>query len=319
MSTLLPTFSVVIPVHNGADTISEAIESVLAQTYQPVQLVVCDDGSTDRTAAAVEPYRGRVTYLRKTRGGVASARNAALEVATGAFVAALDADDVYLPDRLEALAGLAAARPELELLCTDAILERDGAPIALFSAGCPFETVDQRAAILERCFCIAPAVRRETLLAAGGFDESLRTGSDWECAIRLIHAGARAGLVEQALYRYRVQGETLTSDRIATLRDRVFLLERARGSYKLGETESAALERSLAAQRTALVLTEAEAALRAQWPDARGRALAAARSPGLPLGARGAALAAVIAPRAAGRLLDRRAQRTGYSRLARSV
>lgn len=315
----VPSFSVVIAVHNGAETIAESIDSALAQTVAPVQLIVCDDGSTDRTDAAVEPYRDRVTYLRKEHGGVASARNAALEIATGEFFAVLDADDIYRPERLEALMELALARPDLDILCTDALLERDGRVIDRFSATCPFEVVDQKAAILDRCFCSWPAVRRETLVAAGGFDESLRTGEDWECAIRLIHSGAGAGQVEEPLYCYRVQGETLTSDRVGTLRDRVRFLRRVGDAYTLTQSQREALARSLAAQRLALTLTEAEAALRSQSPDARGLALAAARSPGLTLRARAAAVAAVIAPRAAGRLLDRRAQKTGHSRLARSL
>jgi hypothetical protein len=267
----------------------------------------------------VDAYGDRVTYLQKERGGVASARNAALEIVSGEFFAVLDADDVYRPERLEALAELALARPDLDILSTDAFFERDGLVSGTFSASCPFEVADQKAAILERCFCPWPAVRRETLAAVGGFDESLRTGSDWECAIRLIQAGASAGLVEEPLYGYRVHDESLTADRIRTLRDRVKFLERVDRSYELGPSQQDALARSLGAQRNAVALTEAEAALRSQSPDARGRALAVIRRPGLATRTRAAAVAAVIAPRAAGRVLERRAQKTGDSRLARSV
>jgi hypothetical protein len=313
-----PSFSVVIAAYNSAGTIAEAIDSVLAQTAAPAQLIVCDDGSTDDTEAAVGRYGDRVTYLKKERGGVATARNAALEIATEDFFAVLDADDVYEPERLEALTELALARPDLDILCTDVVFERNGEMLGRFTPGCPFEVVNQKAAILDRCFCIAPAVRRETLKAVGGFDESLRTASDWECAIRLIHSGAVAGLVDVPLYRYRVEAGSLTSNRIGTLRDRISILERAGSSYELGETETSTLERSLSAQRNALVLTEAEAALRSQAHDARRRALAAARRPGIALSARASAVAAAIAPRVAGRILERRAQK-GITRLARSV
>jgi glycosyltransferase involved in cell wall biosynthesis len=310
---------VVIAVYNGAGTIAEAIDSVLAQTVAPAQLIVCDDGSTDGTDAAVGPYGDRITHLKKDRGGVASAWNAALEIAAGEFFAVLGADDVYEAERLAAVTELALARPDLDILCTDVLFERQGEALGRFTPGCPFEVVNQKAAILERCFCIAPAMRRGALEAAGGFDESIRTGSDWECAIRLIHAGAVAGLVDEPLYRYRVEDGSLTSDRVGTLRDRISFLERVRSSYALDETETAALKRSLAAQRHALVLTEAEAALRSRARDARKRALAAARSPGIAFRARASAVAAAIAPRAAGRILERRAHKTGTSRLARSV
>lgn len=315
----VPTFSVVIAAYNAAESIADAIESALAQRLQPLELIVCDDGSTDAIAAALEPYRERVTYLRKARGGPASARNAALEVASGEFFAVLDADDSYLPERLEALAELAVARPDLDVLCTDAFLEFDGRIVGTFSESCPFAVVDQRVAILERCFCAWPAIRRGALIAVGGFDESLRTGSDWECAIRLLHAGAAAGLVDEPLYRYRVHGESFTADRVRTLHDRVAFLARVGLSYDLSGAERATLTRSLAAQRTSLVLTEAEAALRARSRDARSRALAAARSPGIALRSRAAAIAAALAPRTAARALERRAGAGGSSRLGRSV
>jgi hypothetical protein len=310
-----PTFSVVIATHNAARSIAEAAESALSQTLPPLELIVSDDGSTDATEEALAPYRDRITYVRREHGGVASARNAALELARGEFFAVLDADDRYLPERLEALGELARARPDLDILCTDAFLEHERRVVGTFGEACPFEMVDQRAAILQRCFCPWPAVRRTTLIAAGAFDESLRTGSDWECAIRLLYSGAAAGLVDEPLYSYRVHGNSLTADRVRTLQDRVEFLERAGRSYELSEAQRTALARSLRSQRATLVLTEAEAALRGRTHDARSRALAAVRSPGVAMRSRIAAAAAVVAPRTAARALARRR----HSRLGRSV
>jgi hypothetical protein len=312
-----PTFSVVIAAYNAAPSLPAAVESVLAQTAPPLELIVCDDGSTDATAAALAPFGPRLTYLRKEHGGVASARNVALRIARGEFFAVLDADDEYLPDRLEALSELASARPDLDLLCTDALLELDGEVAGTFEEGCAFPLERQAAAILDRCFCVAPAARRSALLEIGGYDESLRTGSDWDSAIRLIHGGAKAGLVEAALYRYRIHSASLTAQRVATLRDRITLLRKAE-ALELGASERSALRRSLARQRGYLALTEAEAALRAGGGEARRRALAAAVSPGVGLRSRAAAVAASIAPQAAARRLERRAL-VGHSRLRRSV
>ncbi len=310
-----PTFSVVIAVRNAAESIPEAVESALTQTLSPLEVIVSDDGSVDGTAEALDPYRNRITYLRNEHGGVAAARNIALELARGEFFAVLDADDRYLPERLEALGELAMIRPDLDLLCTDALLEHERRVVGTFGEDCPFAVDDQRAAILERCFCAWPAVRRTTLVAAGGFDESLRTGSDWECAIRLLFRGGVAGLVDEPLYTYRVHGRSLTADRVRTLNDRVAFLERAGRSYALGPSERVALARSLRRQRAALVLTEAEAALRGRTGDARSRALEAARSPGVALRSRIAAVAAAIAPRTAARALAR----SRHSRLGRSI
>jgi glycosyltransferase involved in cell wall biosynthesis len=117
----VPTFSIVIAAHNAAGTIAEAVESALAQTLPAIEVIVGDDGSTDETAAALDPYRERIRYFRQEHRGVASTRNAALKIARGDFFAVLDADDAYLPERLEALAGLSATRPDLDLLCTDLV------------------------------------------------------------------------------------------------------------------------------------------------------------------------------------------------------
>jgi hypothetical protein len=311
----VPTFSIVIAAHNAAGTIAEAVESALAQTLPAIEVIVGDDGSTDETAAALDPYRERIRYFRQEHRGVASTRNAALKIARGDFFAVLDADDAYLPERLEALAGLSATRPDLDLLCTDLVYEVDGRPAGRFEATCPFEVADQRTAILDRCFCAVPAMRRATLVRVGGFDEAMRTGSDWECAIRLIHSGAAAGLVEEPLYRYRIHSGSLTADRLATLRERIEFLERVGRVQELRGPERSALAGSVARQRTSLVLAEAEVALRSRSRDARTRALAAARSPMVPWRYRAAALAAALAPRAAARALERREARRGDDRL----
>jgi glycosyltransferase involved in cell wall biosynthesis len=315
----VPTFSVVIAAYNAVATIGEAVESALAQTRPPFEVIVCDDGSTDGTGAALEPYLDRIVCIRTTRGGAAAARNAALQHARGDFLAVLDADDAYVPERLDALTELAVARPDLDILCTDAFLEIDRRPVATFSEGCAFEIADQRSAILGRCFCVAPAYRRATLINVGAFDESLRTGEDWECLIRLVYGGAAVGAVDEPLYRYRFHDRSLTSDRIRTLRDRVSLLEHVGQTQALDNHERGVLASSLAAQRAYLALTEAEAALRSRSRDARRRALAVARMPAVAFRSRVAVLAAAFAPGAAARALERREARRGHTRLRRTL
>jgi glycosyltransferase involved in cell wall biosynthesis len=158
-------------------------------------VIVCDDGSTDDLEAALEPFRERIVLLRKENGGEASAKNAAARAASGEFLAILDADDLYAPERLEALAELAIARPDLDVLTTDALLDLDGRAVRrCYMDQFAFETGDQRAAILRRNFVFGlAAVRRERFLAAGGFDESLRYATDWDLWVRLILEGARVG------------------------------------------------------------------------------------------------------------------------------
>ena len=310
-----PTFSIVIATYNAAATLAESIESALAQTLPALEVIVGDDGSTDETAAVLEPYLERIRYFRQEHRGVAATMNAALKLAQGEFFAVLGADDAFLPERLEALASLSAVRPDLDLLCTDLVYEVDGRAVGRFEETCPFDVSDQRTAILDRCFCAAPAMRRAALIRVGGFDESMRSGSDWECAIRLIHSGGGAGLVEETLYRYRIHRGSLTGDRLSTLRERIQFLERVGRTQALADRERSALARSVARYRTSLSLSEAEVALRLRSPEARTRALAAARTAGVPLHYRAAALAASFAPHTAARALERWEARRGEPRL----
>ena len=149
----------------------------------------------------LEPFGDRIVYLRKENGGESSAKNAAARAASGEFVVLLDADDVYLPERLEALGQLASARPDLDILTTDAFVEAGGETVRrVYADASRFELGNQRRAILSGNFIHGHcAIRRESFLAVGGFDESIRFTADWDCWIRLILGGARAGLVYEPL------------------------------------------------------------------------------------------------------------------------
>jgi glycosyltransferase involved in cell wall biosynthesis len=257
-----PTISVVIPCYEAAETVGEAVESALAQSTPPYEVIVCDDGSSDEPERALAPLLDRVRLLRKANGGGASALNHAAQAATGDLVAILDADDRYEPGRLEALTVLAVERPDLELLVTDAWLEQEGVRIGRYSDVNPFPTGDQRAAILDTCFPGGwPAVRRRTLLDAGAFDESYRIAYDWECWARLIHKGARVGMVAEPLMTYRIHGGSLSSDTVASLRERLRLFEAA-AHWQLMPHERRVLDASIARDRRRLALEELAAAAR---------------------------------------------------------
>lgn len=96
-----PLISCIVPVFNGERYLGETLDSILAQTYQPVEILLADDGSTDGTAALVARYGQRVHYLWQTNAGEAAARNLGLTAVHGEFVAFLDADDLWHPQKLE--------------------------------------------------------------------------------------------------------------------------------------------------------------------------------------------------------------------------
>jgi GT2 family glycosyltransferase len=107
------TVSVVVPSYNRAGCLRETVASVLAQTVQPSEVIVVDDGSTDDTPAVCRGFSAPVRYLRRSNGGCAAARNTGIRAATGEFIALLDADDIWEPTKLEVQLALHAAYPEI--------------------------------------------------------------------------------------------------------------------------------------------------------------------------------------------------------------
>ena len=111
--------SVLIPSYNRGYIIGRSIESVLAQTYRPIEIVVVDDGSTDETRAVVAQFGPAIRYLYQENGGLAAARNTGLAAAQGEFIAFQDSDDLWLPWKLQVQVALMRRLPELALVWTD--------------------------------------------------------------------------------------------------------------------------------------------------------------------------------------------------------
>jgi hypothetical protein len=143
----------------------------------------------------------------------------------------LDADDVLEPRFLEALGALGAARPDLDILTTDCLLERVDAPTIRFYDANDFPVTDQRAGILRSCFITTKtAVRRERYLAVGGCQEGMGQGEDWDVWARLIMSGSAVGLGDAPRARYRLHAAQLTARRGESLWGRVHTLEGLRAS-----------------------------------------------------------------------------------------
>jgi glycosyltransferase involved in cell wall biosynthesis len=113
-----PLVSCIVPVFNGEGYLREALDSILAQTYRPMEIIVADDGSTDGTVALVADYGGQVRYLFQPNAGTAAACNLGLTAAQGDFVAFLAADDLWHPEKLSRQISRFQARPDLDLCVT---------------------------------------------------------------------------------------------------------------------------------------------------------------------------------------------------------
>jgi glycosyltransferase involved in cell wall biosynthesis len=115
-----PLISCIVPVFNGELYIREALDSILAQTHRRLEIIVADDGSTDQTAEIVATFKETVVYLKQNHERPAAARNLGISAATGDFVAFLDADDLWHPEKLERQLARFRARPELDYCVTHA-------------------------------------------------------------------------------------------------------------------------------------------------------------------------------------------------------
>jgi hypothetical protein len=303
------TFSVVIPAYQVAECVGGAIASALAQTLPPQEVVVVDDASTDDLASALAPFEGRITQVRHDlNAGEAAAKNSGIRAARSEFVAILDADDIFLPERLAALSALALQRPDLDVLTTDAYLEVDGRVLRrVYTPDWSFVTDDQRRAILSRNFIFGHvAVRREAMLRAGGFDESIRRTTDWECWIRMILNGAQVGAVLEPLAHYRVRRSSLSASRGLMLVGSLQTMHKALAHPRLQADERMVAEATVQRLRRELANVTLAEGLRARAPHIRRRAARIAFAPALPARTRLKAMLAVIAPRLVESFVSRR-------------
>lgn len=311
-SVPVPTIAVVIAAFEADDVIGTAVDSVLAQSVRPAEIVVVDDGSTDDLAGALARYGSAVRLVRIEHGGEARARNAAIAAASAEFVAVLDADDRFAPGRLAAVTRVLVERPDLDLVTTDAVLELDGRIVGtVYHEGHRFEVADQRAAILDRNFVFGQVVVRRTLMQElGGYDETITHTTDWECWIRLVLAGGRIGCIDAPLGVYTMREAAMSASRRRMYEGRVATLTktladpRLTGSERVRVTARRDAEARRAARETmrvALVLDE---------PGRRARAWAVARDGGQPTAARIKSLVAVAVPNLVARRLRARDRRS---------
>jgi len=193
-----PLVSCVIPVYNGERYLAEAIASVLAQTYRPIELIVVDDGSTDGSAEVARSY-DEVRYIYQPNRGVAVARNVGVEAARGDFIAFLDQDDVWMPNKLDVQVGYLIERPNI------------GYVVAKQETFLAEETVKPgwlRGELLEgeqtSFNPSALVVRKSIFERVGGFYSTYRVASDSDWFFRVKDAGVPMAVLDQVLLRKRV-------------------------------------------------------------------------------------------------------------------
>lgn len=211
-SPTMPKISVIIPTFNRAHLIAKAIESVLNQTITDFELIVVDDGSTDNTEEVVHSFTDpRLRYLKQLNGGPSVARNAGIQAATGEFIAFLDSDDLFLPEKLSVQMAKVVDNPAVGLVYGLYLsnTEREG---SLKVAGVCYPQLELRDLLLGPAFQWSTVlIRRALLEQAGGFDETLG-GEDWELTLRLALAGCQMVCVAEPVSIVRRQPISNTRD-----------------------------------------------------------------------------------------------------------
>ncbi len=204
--------SVIIPAYDAASFIRQAIESVRAQAYHPLEVIVVDDGSRDNTADIAGSFGAPVICHRQENGGPPAARNRGLAMASGEYIGFLDADDLYEPGRLELQIGKLRQNPGVDIvigrLTREELASRPGEPMTFK----PVETEDQVNLHLGTCL-----FRRRVFERVGLMDERLRHSDDWDWFMRARELGVAMLLHGEIVLRQRLHGNNITRDRAANL------------------------------------------------------------------------------------------------------
>lgn len=221
--------SVVVPTYNRADTLGATVDSILAQSYAPLELIVVDDGSQDQTDRIMQAYLDkdpRVSYLTKPNGGVASARNVGVRRAQGEFIAFCDSDDIWKPDKLARQIPL-FKDPEVTLVYAGVLLLHADGRTSLnlrggYCEGQCFDTLLTH----NRVACSTAVVRTASLDMDDLFDErrDLQGVEDKHLWIRLARKGPIAA-VREPLVLYRISPASVSSNEERMLKAELLCLD----------------------------------------------------------------------------------------------
>ncbi|MBN2161945.1 MAG: glycosyltransferase [Pontiellaceae bacterium] len=187
--------SIVIPAYNAAGIVKKAIDSVLAQTYRPLEIIVIDDGSTDETGRVCRGYGDCIQYVYQSNQGASAARNHGIRLARGEYIGFLDSDDHYLPEKISELVGLFEEFPEAGAVTGAFIQKTEAGERITPEPGLVFGDDEIQRGIIDYFMCEYRGcwvvhtntilIRRQVLKLVGSFNESYRFGEDVDLWCRI--------------------------------------------------------------------------------------------------------------------------------------
>jgi len=225
----MPRISIIIPSYNAGDYITEALDSILCQTYTDYEIILIDDGSTDNTRHVLDSYMDKINYIYQDNAGVSEARNHGLKLAQGEFVIFMDADDYFIKDdKLEQQIAVFDANPNLDIVQTGwQMVDETGKPLIDMT---PWN--DMKGTTLKEYFMWCPVrleammVRRDCAVQVGGFDPTYRVSQDLDWALKMLLAGCKFQWQERIASAYRQLGNSLShANRLKLVDDTVLVTE----------------------------------------------------------------------------------------------
>lgn len=224
-----PLVSVIIPVYNGERFINEAIESALNQTYRPIEVIVVDDGSHEPIEPRLSAWADRIRVCRTPNRGVAAARNFGIRQSKGEYIALLDQDDVWRPEKLQRQIDVLTSRADVGLVHSDVVYRDE-------RQGRTYRQTRPRAALSGQCYATLFAgssiaactivMRRSAIEAVGPFDERIQGTDDYDMALRISRRFALA-YVDEPLAVYRVHETNWSHRSVDMLRGELKVVEKA--------------------------------------------------------------------------------------------
>jgi glycosyltransferase involved in cell wall biosynthesis len=225
-----PLVSVIIPSYNAGGYVAEAVASVLVQTYQPLEIILINDGSTDDTDEVLLRYVGKMRYFYQPNRGLSATRNRAIALARGELIAFLDADDVWLPEKLARQVDCLTQNPRIGLVHTNYVkLYSD---TGIHSPHEPLNITDGRCytrLVLGNVLLVSSVVlRRECLDRVGVFDEKIpqRTCEDYDLWLRIARHFEFA-YIPEALMLYRRHAGNMSNKTHAMIGDELYVVKKA--------------------------------------------------------------------------------------------
>lgn len=211
----MPKVSVIIPTYNRAPFITQALESVFAQTFKDFEIIVVDDGSTDNTQEVLKKFDGRIISILQENQGISPTRNRGIKLALGQYIAFLDSDDFWTPEKLEDQVKVLYANPKVGIVYSRMpIINAQGVKIGMKPSGVSGRNFRELLEVWGDLPTSTVMVRRECFDKAGFFDPELQTGEDIELWIRIARHYDLHEIENKIHAYYRRHEEQITKSRI---------------------------------------------------------------------------------------------------------